>query len=109
MHEAYITLNGVRTSVITHGQWIEESLTDSKDVVIIIPGNPGIGGFYNNFAKTLNEQLGYPVWCIGHAGHHVPDEKLNPFPKLTEKPHLYGLKGQIEHKVISIYFFKSMH
>lgn len=100
MHEAYLILNGIRTHIIAYGKWVEESLSDCKDIVIIIPGNPGNNGFYNNFAKTIHNQLGYPVWCIGHAGHNIPEEKINPFPKLTSKPDLYGLRGQIEHKVI---------
>lgn len=104
MHEAYITLNGVRTNVTAHGKWIEESLIEVKDVVIIITGNPGVTGFYDIFAKTIHEQSGYPVWCVGHAGHNIPQEEISPFPKLTVKPELYGLKGQIEHKV-SLYKF----
>lgn len=99
MHEAYLTLNGVRTSVVTHGKWVEESLTDSKDIVIILTGNPGVTGFYNTFAKTVHEQLGYPVWCVGHAGHNIPNEKISPFPELKSNPELYNLKGQLEHKV----------
>lgn len=102
MHEAYLTLNGVRTSVVAHGKWVEESLTEPKDVVVILPGNPGVTGFYNIFAKTIHEQLGYPVWCIGHAGHNIPNEKLRPFPKLEANPELYDLKGQIDHKVGNI-------
>lgn len=99
MHEAYLTLNGVRTSVVTYGKWVEESLTDCKDVVIILTGNPGVTGFYKNFAKTIHEQLGFSVWLVGHAGHNIPEEKISPFPKLEAKPELYGVKGQIEHKV----------
>lgn len=99
MHEAYLTLNGVRTSIVSYGNWVEESLGDSKDVVVILPGNPGVTGFYKNFARSIHEQLGYPVWCIGHAGHNIPEGKISPFPKLDTKPELYGVKGQIEHKV----------
>lgn len=99
MHEAYLNLNGVRTLVTAHGKWVEETLTGNKNVIIIIPGNPGIPGFYSIFAKTLNEKLGYPVWCIGHAGQNIPDRSIFPFPKLSENPEVYGLKGQIESKV----------
>lgn len=101
MHEAYLTLNGVRTSIVSYGRWVEESLTDSKDVVVILLGNPGVTGFYKKFAKSIHDQLGYPVWCIGHAGHNIPEEKISPLPKLDAKPELYGVKGQIEHKVRS--------
>lgn len=99
MYEAYLILNGVRTCITAHGKWVEESLIGIKDVVIIIPGNPGVTTFYDRFAKTIHDQLGYPVWCIGHAGHNIPQEEVTPFPKLALNPDLYGLKGQINHKV----------
>ncbi|CAG9817871.1 unnamed protein product [Phaedon cochleariae] len=101
MHEAYLEVNKVRTKVTTFGRWVEESpktSEDIEDIVLIIPGNPGITSFYNIFAKTLHDKLGYPVWCIGHAGHNFPDQPIM-IPKLEVNKELYGLKGQIQHKV----------
>ncbi|KAG5866152.1 hypothetical protein JTB14_017002 [Gonioctena quinquepunctata] len=99
MHQGYLELNQVRTKVTTFGRWVEETTKDSEDIVIIIPGNPGVNGFYENFAKTLHEKLGYSVWCIGHAGHNLPEQVLSPLPKFKGNEYVYGLKGQIEHKV----------
>nr|CAH7755726.1 unnamed protein product [Callosobruchus chinensis] len=98
MHEAYLDIGGVRTKVSTYGKWIEESVECNEDIVIIIPGNPGITGFYDKFAKLLHESLGYSVWCIGHAGHNIPKEKISPLPKLKVNEETYGLKAQIKSK-----------
>ncbi|KAJ8923053.1 hypothetical protein NQ315_001602 [Exocentrus adspersus] len=97
MQEAFLELNGVRTKVSTWGRWVEESSDGVKDIVLIITGDPGVNGFYNNFAKILYEDLGYPVWCLGHAGHDLPKEPVT-LPKFKEHKELYGLKGQIRHK-----------
>ncbi|KAJ8935116.1 hypothetical protein NQ314_013012 [Rhamnusium bicolor] len=104
MHQAYLELNGVRTKVSTWGKWVEESTKDTEDIVIIITGNPGISGFYDLFAETINEKLGYPVWCLGHAGHDLPKEPIT-LPKFNDHKELYGLKGQIQHKVLSYLCF----
>ncbi|CAH2006808.1 unnamed protein product [Acanthoscelides obtectus] len=98
MREAYLDINGVGTRVSTYGKWIEESVECNEDIVIIIPGNPGITGFYDKFAKLLHESLGYSVWCIGHAGHNIPKERISPLPALKGNEELYGLKGQIKSK-----------
>ncbi|KAJ8948426.1 hypothetical protein NQ318_007949 [Aromia moschata] len=99
MHQAYIELNGVQTKITTWGRWIEESSSVIEDIVIIVTGNPGVSGFYDLFAKTIHEKLGYSVWCIGHAGHDLPPTKI-PLPKLKTHGELYGLQGQIKHKNI---------
>nr|XP_023023590.1 lipid droplet-associated hydrolase [Leptinotarsa decemlineata] len=99
MHQGYLEINGVRTKITTFGRWVEENSKNCEDIVILIPGNPGVVGFYDEFAKTIHKNLRFPVWCIGHAGHNLPKQKLNPLPKLEGNEVLYGLKGQIEHKI----------
>ncbi|KAJ8974021.1 hypothetical protein NQ317_006491 [Molorchus minor] len=98
MHQAYLELNKVRTKISTWGRWVEESTKEVEDIVIIVTGNPGVNGFYDLFAKTLYEKLGYSVWCIGHAGHDLPEGPID-LPKFNEHRELYGLQGQIKHKV----------
>jgi len=59
-------------------------------------------GFYTTFCSTLYEQLNREtvIWAVGHAGHDEPKKDLNmKVPKLKEHPHLYDLKGQINHKL----------
>lgn len=99
MYEAYLEINGVRTKITSFGKWVEESFTDSEDIVIIIPGNPGVNGFYNSFAKTIHDKLGYSVWIIGHAGHNFPKQRISPLPPLEGNGDLFGLKGQVQSKV----------
>lgn len=65
MREAYIPINDVPTHIITWGPWIEESF-DSKEVVLLITGNPGLVEYYTHFLATVHEKLGadIPVWVI---------------------------------------------
>lgn len=103
MQQAFVNINNVPTRVITWGKWIEESFQpeEPKDIIICIPGNPGLPGFYKEFLQTIHSKVGCPVWIVGHAGHEVPDNpSLYHLPDLQANGNLYGLQGQIEHKVI---------
>lgn len=112
MNEAYLNINNVPTKVITWGKWVEESFKENerKDIVICIPGNPGVTKFYTAFLQTVYEKVGFPVWIIGHAGHEHPHNKNNIYdvPPLKENEQLYSLQGQTDHKVI-IYFDCHIH
>ncbi|XP_030750951.1 lipid droplet-associated hydrolase [Sitophilus oryzae] len=99
MNEAFVEINKVRTKVVTWGRWIEEAQKDTNKIIIFIPGNPGVVSFYNKFAQTLYERSEIPVWCVGHAGHNFADKSITTFPKFEDHKSLYGLKGQVEHKV----------
>ncbi|EZA59152.1 hypothetical protein DMN91_007758 [Ooceraea biroi] len=103
MRRALITNNEVQTEVISEGRWIEEDPLphSSKHVVLVIPGNPGIPRFYEEFVKTLNSKLtsDIPVWIIGHAGHVQPPENLEiAMPSDKKWAEYYGLTAQIRHK-----------
>ncbi|KAK2584422.1 hypothetical protein KPH14_006803 [Odynerus spinipes] len=104
MHKAMICCNDVQTQVITEGRWIEESFPQSgnKNVVIVIPGNPGIPLFYKDFIKSLSSKLPpeTPIWAVGHAGHVQPPKGLEiAMPSEREWNKYYGLNAQVEHKV----------
>lgn len=103
MQEAFLDLNGVPTHVTSEGRWVEAGLAADgrKDVVVVIPGNPGLPSFYNGFMKALNSKLPTetPVWMVGHAGHVQPSKtSLRTLPKFEHNRQLYDLEGQLKHK-----------
>lgn len=99
MNEAFVELNKVRSKIVTYGRWIEESSGTTNKVIILIPGNPGMVGFYKDFAKLLYEKTEIPVWCLSHAGHNFADKSTVTMPSFQENQHLYGLEGQVKHKI----------
>lgn len=71
MQDGYVLINSVPTHIYTYGQWIEDKFdVKTKELVLIISGNPGLPGFYTTFGSTLfnefNKQI--PIWIIGQAG-----------------------------------------
>ncbi|KAH8371052.1 hypothetical protein KR093_006002 [Drosophila rubida] len=105
MQEAFVNINNIPTHIISWGKWIEESLNDTKELVICITGNPGLPGFYTEFGGALQKELGagghnLPVWVIGHAGHDDPPAaSIREVPQLSGNQELFNLDGQITHKV----------
>lgn len=104
MYQAMLPCNGVQTQVIAEGRWVEEGLAPlgHKDLVIVIPGNPGVPGFYTRFIEILKTQLPteVPVWVIGHAGHVQPPQHLTfLLSNEDSSKNLFNLNGQIKHKV----------
>ncbi|GAV05776.1 hypothetical protein RvY_15854 [Ramazzottius varieornatus] len=71
--------------------------TDSKRMLLLIPGNPGCINYYQEFALALWRSLGgtVPVWGISHAGH-VFHDKLK---QETFDGNAYPtLQFQVDHK-----------
>lgn len=102
MQQAYVDINGVPTRVITYGRWIEESAPQGapQDIVVCIPGNPGVTEFYVEFLEIIHQRLGLPVWIVGHAGHEPPpDGSIRKAVPLMGNEQFYGLQAQIKHKV----------
>ncbi|XP_069685055.1 lipid droplet-associated hydrolase-like [Periplaneta americana] len=101
--EGFVTVNGVSTNVITWGGWIEDKLNeDQKELILLIPGNPGSAGYYTTFLTKLHSQLGVPIWAVSHAGHVLPPPTRQNLPPLEQNPDLYNLEGQVEHKLAFI-------
>ncbi|XP_018056446.1 PREDICTED: lipid droplet-associated hydrolase [Atta colombica] len=104
MRRAMINCNQVQTEVISEGRWIEEDPLphSSKNIVLVITGNPGIPRFYEGFIKTLKSRLtssDIPVWVVGHAGHVQPPENLDiAMPSDQKWAECYGLTAQVQHK-----------
>ncbi|CAF1027201.1 unnamed protein product [Rotaria sp. Silwood1] len=82
-----IKINGI----LTHIYQLGNPLLSSKSIVII-PGNPGLGGFYIPFAHELynlfNENIS--ILIISQAGHSPPLK------------YCFTLNEQIEHKIKTI-------
>ncbi|CAD7004478.1 lipid droplet-associated hydrolase [Ceratitis capitata] len=101
MKEGFITICGVPTHITTWGRWIEEDLVDVPEIVLCIPGNPGLVGFYTEFLHLLYQQLQQkiPVWIIGHLGHEESSENSETeVPCLKGNEKVFDLDGQLQHK-----------
>lgn len=69
MEEAFVDINSVPTHVMTWGQRVEDKFDEKiEEIVLLIPGNPGMCGFYTTFCSTLHKEVEIPVWVVGHAG-----------------------------------------
>ncbi|ROT80635.1 putative UPF0554 protein C2orf43-like isoform X1 [Penaeus vannamei] len=67
-----------------------------SDIVLIIPGNPGVIGYYTSFMKTIYMTLKgtHAVWAVSHAGHCCTTYSTSQFGK-----DVYDLKDQVRHKI----------
>ncbi|XP_028635231.1 lipid droplet-associated hydrolase [Grammomys surdaster] len=110
VHEEFFLCGGVETRIIKCGPWTnlfdKQGVNKPKQLIFIIPGNPGHSPFYEPFAKALYSLMKsrFPVWIISHAGcSFIPkDKKILTAPQESNAQKIediYGLNGQIEHKV----------
>ncbi|XP_044145547.1 lipid droplet-associated hydrolase isoform X2 [Bufo gargarizans] len=105
VHDEFIYCLGAATQVLKFGRWRDLQKTSDeappKLLFLIIPGNPGVVGFYKTFMQSLycGFNRKYPVWTIGHAGHCSPPIGMD---MTDEHDHqiddVFGLNGQVEHK-----------
>ncbi|XP_008299196.1 lipid droplet-associated hydrolase [Stegastes partitus] len=97
----FIYCSGAITEVLKFGCCRLHS--GHKVLFLIIPGNPGVVGFYKTFMQTLHSTFGYrhPVWAVSHAGHCVPPASMDMVDDTSsaEDDDVFGLNGQIEHKL----------
>lgn len=66
MQQAFLNISSVPTHIVSWGPWVEKSFL-KKEVVIGIPGSPGLTGFYTDFMSTIHQNIDpdIPVWLIG--------------------------------------------
>ena len=98
MQEGFININGIPSHVHCWGRWLQLPFPETlKEVVIVIPGNPGVPDLYTETLGHLDEHLEgkIPIWCIDHLGHSILPKENSPHEKL------FGLDDQLKHKVIS--------
>jgi len=96
--EEWVEWQGETSSVVSLGLGTKTSpqALEDKNIYIIIPGNPGLAGFYQEFMETIYSSSSDPdlsIWAISHAGHHTQ----NPSTLPTDKT--FGLEDQIIHKL----------
>ncbi|XP_030212946.1 lipid droplet-associated hydrolase isoform X1 [Gadus morhua] len=76
---------------------------EHKVLFLVIPGNPGIVGFYKTFMQALHASFGFrhPVWAVSHAGHCDPPVSMDMVEDASfiEEGDIFGINGQIEHKL----------
>ncbi|XP_017290324.1 lipid droplet-associated hydrolase [Kryptolebias marmoratus] len=95
----FIYCCGAATELLTFGSG--RLLPEHKVLFLIIPGNPGVVGFYKTFMQTLHRSSGRPVWAVSHAGHCAPPDSMDMVDDAAaaERDDVFGLNGQIEHKL----------
>ncbi|KAM4694716.1 lipid droplet-associated hydrolase [Discoglossus pictus] len=107
VHDEFIYCGGAATQVLKFGPWKDLQRTNGeippKVLFLIIPGNPGLVGFYRTFMHSLYNGLDqkYPVWALSHAGHCAPPRGMD-MSHATEDNQIediFGLSGQIQHKL----------
>ncbi|XP_069829215.1 lipid droplet-associated hydrolase isoform X2 [Dendropsophus ebraccatus] len=110
IHDEFMYCLGAATQVLKFGPWRDLQKTSDeappKLLFFIIPGNPGVVGFYKTFMQSLYCGLNgkYPVWAISHAGLCTPPRGMDMTDENNHQiDDVYGLNGQIEHK---LYFLK---
>uniref|UniRef100_A0A131Y1H3 Lipid droplet-associated hydrolase n=1 Tax=Ixodes ricinus TaxID=34613 RepID=A0A131Y1H3_IXORI len=98
-HYDYIIVNDVPTKLLTIGK-TSISARSQEPLFIFFPGNPGIIEYYEEFLQEIYDNLEGKLHVCGlaHAGHDVLPRNLRA-PPPNENWHLYGLEGQVAHKV----------
>ncbi|XP_027856785.1 lipid droplet-associated hydrolase isoform X1 [Xiphophorus couchianus] len=93
--------SGAATEVLKVGS---SQLSGEEVLLLLIPGNPGVVGFYESFLLTLHGMLGRPVWAVSHAGHCAPPDSMDLVEDgaAAARRDVFGLDGQIQHKLAFI-------
>lgn len=96
----FLFCNGAVTELLKYGR-LQPSRQDA--LILVIPGNPGVVGFYSTFMRTLHEAFGgrVPVWAVSHAGHCSPPDHMDMVEdaSLASELDVFGINGQIQHKL----------
>ncbi|XP_069951902.1 lipid droplet-associated hydrolase-like isoform X1 [Cherax quadricarinatus] len=92
-----ILIRGQPTEVLSLGQSLNES---PENIILIIPGNPGLASFYIDFMQTIYSSLKetHSIWAISHAGH-CHTSHISAWP---DSNNVYNLEEQINHKIAFI-------
>lgn len=102
MKVEYVKVCNVPTKVISLRKGVGER---PDKLVLIVPGNPGLASYYEDFMVWMSEYLDedFTIWTISHAGQdvvNIPGHMELPAHKGNEST--YDLDGQIRHKIAFI-------
>ena len=100
------TLEGVGSPLGAYETYVaspENELPTSY--VVFIPGNPGLAGYYSEFANGLRDRLGASVIVLGMVGH-LSRTARSKLPR-AERGRLYGLDDQLRHTVARAVAFQA--
>eukprot|EP01098_Paradermamoeba_levis_P010447 TRINITY_DN4389_c0_g1_i1.p1 TRINITY_DN4389_c0_g1~~TRINITY_DN4389_c0_g1_i1.p1 ORF type:complete len:322 (-),score=77.59 TRINITY_DN4389_c0_g1_i1:176-1075(-) len=83
-----VSVNDIKTEIY----FKRASKPSSKPLIVVVPGNPGVIGFYQTFIDTLYLRLDqqFSIVGVGHAGHGAKGENGK---------NVFGLQEQVDHKV----------
>lgn len=95
MQDEFISVGSTPTHIATWGIGKTEEIQKCEELVLLIPGNPGLIGYYNEFLDTIYKTLKMPLCVISHAGHDLP---IGGVPPVEEKQS-YDLEFQTQHKI----------
>ncbi|XP_078578781.1 lipid droplet-associated hydrolase-like [Branchiostoma floridae x Branchiostoma japonicum] len=91
-------VDGTPTHVLKCGDFPQD--LGKKYLYLIVPGNPGVIGYYDKFMRELYRKHGgcIPVWGVSHAGHVIiPDHAKKGNSGISKGT--YGFQDQIAHKI----------
>ena len=74
----------------TPSKLLENPSDKPNELVVVIPGNPGIAEIMDGFGKIIHRDSGLPVWTIGHGGHSEYQGE--------NRKELYNVAAQIRQK-----------
>lgn len=96
----FVTVTGVPVRVDAWGGVLPSDIEKNpeakpKDLILLVPGNPGVVEFYDSFLDRLHEKTKKCIWIVSHSGH---DKGAVNLPPLKGNEELFNLRGQIEQK-----------
>ncbi|XP_019620231.1 PREDICTED: lipid droplet-associated hydrolase-like [Branchiostoma belcheri] len=93
-------VDGTPTHVLKCGDFPADPDQGKKMLYLIIPGNPGVVGYYDKFMRELYRAHGghIPVWGVAHAGHVILPDDVRKGNSDASKG-TFSLQDQINHKI----------
>ncbi|XP_047108318.1 lipid droplet-associated hydrolase-like [Schistocerca piceifrons] len=95
MQDEFVKIGATPTHIATWGIGKKEEIQNCEELVLLIPGNPGLIGYYKEFLDTVYKNLKMPLCVISHAGHELPTGSVTA----VDGQQSYDLDFQTQHKI----------